>query len=148
MSKELFSVEDQAQIIEAIKLAEMQTSGEIRVHIEPNCEGEPMDRALAVFAELNMHTTAQKNGVLIYLATSDKKFAIIGDKGIHEKVHDSFWNEEKELLNEHFSKGEFTLGLTKAIYKVGEKLKLHFLYQSDDTDELTNDISFGGKSDA
>ena len=144
MSNKLFSESDQSKIIEAIRLAELQTSGEIRVHIEPKCKTDAIERALQVFEMLKMHATEQQNGVLIYLATKDKKFAIIGDKGIHEKVTDSFWNEEKELMKIHFSNGNFTAGLTETIYKVGEKLKLHFPYQLNDTNELSNDISFGG----
>ncbi|MBC7382639.1 MAG: TPM domain-containing protein [Bacteroidia bacterium] len=148
MSKDLFTADDQTSIVEAIKMAEKQTSGEIRVHIEPNCRLDPIDRALEMFTQLQMHTTALKNSVLIYVATEDKKFAIIGDEGIHEKVKDAFWNEEKELMFTHFSSGNFTGGLTQAILKVGEKLKLHFPYLESDTDELSNDISFGEKTDA
>ena len=148
MSKQLFSTADQLKIVEAIKLAEKQTSGEVRVHIEPTCIIDPVERALQVFTELKMDATELKNGVLIYLATEDKKFAIIGDKGIHEKVQDSFWNEAKELMKVNFVKGDFTAGLTEAIGKVGEKLKLFFPFQSNDADELSNEISFGKDTNA
>jgi uncharacterized membrane protein len=144
MAKTFFTEAEQQQIVEAIKKAELNTSGEIRVHIEPDCKVDPYERAKEVFEKLGMHATAQKNGVLFYVAYADKKFAILGDKGLHEKVHQNFWDKEKELLLEHFKEGQYCIGLSKAIADAGEKLKQHFPYQSDDTDELSNDISFGG----
>lgn len=148
MPKNFFSVADQNRIIEAIRLAELATSGEIRVHIEEHCPGDPIERAKEMFFSLNMNETEQQNGVLIYLALLDKKFAILGDKGIHALVHDSFWESEKDLMKSHFVKSDYTEGLVQAIEKVGEKLKVNFPYQKDDTNELSNDISFGGKPDA
>src|SRR6478735_3091048 len=91
MSKTFFTETEQQQIIEAIKQAELNTSGEIRLHIEPTCDGDPYERAQKVFESLGMQTTELKNGVLFYLAYKSKKFAIIGDKGIHEKVSQQFW---------------------------------------------------------
>lgn len=148
MPKNFFSVADQNRIIEAIRLAELATSGEIRVHIEEHCPGDPIDRAKEMFFSLKMNETAQQNGVLIYLALLDKKFAILGDKGIHALVHDSFWQSEKDLMKSYFVKSDYTEGLVQAIEKVGEKLKMNFPYQKDDTNELSNEISFGGKPDA
>lgn len=144
MARQFFTEAEQQQIVEAIKQAELNTSGEIRVHVEPNCATDPYERAKEVFEKLGMHATAQKNGVLFYVAYADKKFAILGDKGIHEKVQQNFWDQEKELMLAHFKEGDFCLGLSKAIADAGEKLKQHFPYQSDDKDELSNDISFGG----
>ncbi|MDZ4666306.1 MAG: TPM domain-containing protein [bacterium] len=143
MVKENFSLGDQDRIVSAIKDAETATSGEIRVHIEAKSKLEAFDRAKEVFIELGMGKTELKNGVLIYLALDDRKFAIIGDSGIHEKVGEVFWLEEKNLMAAHFIKGEFAIGISMAIEKIGEKLKKHFPYQSDDTNELSNDISFG-----
>jgi uncharacterized membrane protein len=148
MSELFFSKEQQDKIVAAIKEAELNTSGEIRVHLEPNCSIDSVERAKQVFEELKMHETELKNGVLFYLAYSDKKFAIIGDNGIHEKVSDSFWNEEKELMKTHFIQKQFTEGLCIAIAKAGQKLKEHFPYQTNDTNELSNEISFGGNNEA
>ena len=148
MSEQFFSKRQQESIVTAIQNAELNTSGEIRVHIEPHCKQEVMERAKQVFEELNMHQTELKNGVLFYLAYLDKKFAILGDSGIHLKVTDAFWNEEKELMKTHFAKGQFTEGLCLAIEKAGQRLKEHFPYQSNDVNELSNDISFGGDHEA
>ena len=145
MSKTFFTSEQQTQIIESIRLAELNTSGEIRVHIEANCDGDAYERAQIVFEQLGMHATEQKNGVLFYLAYAHKKFAILGDKGIHEKVSQQFWDTEKELLLSYFKQEKFTEGLCLAIAQAGEKLKQHFPYQSNDTNELNNDISFGSE---
>lgn len=150
MAKTFLTSEDQEQIVEAIRLAELNTSGEIRVHVEANCSGDAYARAKIVFEELGMHATELKNGVLFYLAYADKKFAIIGDKGIHEKVSQQFWDEEKELLLTYFKQAKFAEGLQLAIAQAGEKLKLHFPYQQGDVNELSNEISFGdegGKHD-
>jgi len=131
------------QIIEAIKSAEKNTSGEIRVHIENNTEKPPMERALEVFYLLKMDATNLKNGVLFYIATESKKFAILGDEGINTKVPENFWDTEKELMLSHFSKGEFAKGMELAILEVGKKLKDFFPYQSNDTNELSDEISKG-----
>lgn len=145
MSKTFFTTQEQDQIIESIRLAELNTSGEIRLHIEANCEGDAYERAKVVFEQLGMHATEQKNGVLFYLAYADHKFAILGDKGIHEKVSQQFWDAEKELLLSYFKQQKFAEGLCLAIAQAGEKLKQHFPYQSNDTNELSNDISFGSE---
>ncbi len=143
MAKEHFSANDQDRIVSAIKNAEMATSGELRVHIERKSDLDALARSKALFLELGMDKTELRNGVLIYLALEDKKFAIVGDSGIHAMVGDDFWQSEKDLMAKHFRLGDFTGGLTAAIEKVGEKLKEHFPYSSDDTNELSNDISFG-----
>lgn len=143
MPKTFFTEAQQQQIVEAIRLAELNTSGEIRVHLEAKCEGDAYAHAKTVFEQLGMHNTEQKNGVLIYLAYDDKKFAILGDSGIHEKVSQQFWDHEKELLLSHFKQEEYAEGLCKVIAQAGQKLKIHFPYQDNDTNELSNDISFG-----
>ncbi len=144
MTKNTFSKEEQQRIVDAIRHAELATSGEIRLHIEPGTSLNPVERAKQVFEQLGMGNTELKNGVLFYLAIEDRKLAIIGDSGIHQKVGDNFWQEEKELMVNHFLKGDYTTGICKAIEQVGEKLKLHFPFQQTDTNELSNDISFGG----
>jgi len=139
-----FKEEEQQRIIEAIRQAEKQTSGEVKVHIEKKCPtGDVMDRAKEVFGLLNMHLTEERNGVLFYLAYEDRKFAVLGDKGIYEKVSQNFWDSTKDLLRSHFSKNQFSEGLCQGIAEAGFQLKKHFPYQSDDINELPDDISFG-----
>jgi uncharacterized membrane protein len=138
-----FSGEQKSEVVKAIQAAEQNTSGEIRVHVENNCKGETLDRASFVFAKLNMHKTEQRNGVLIYLAIKDKKFAIIGDEGINKVVPENFWDNTKEVMKENFVKGNFCEGLCLGIKMAGEQLKQHFPYQSNDVNELSDEISFG-----
>ncbi len=147
MAKNFFTDTEQQQIVEAIREAELNTSGEIRVHIEAHCKGDAYARAKEVFEQLEMHTTEQKNAVLFYVAYEAHKFAILGDKGIHEKVSQQFWDEEKALLLSFFKQQKYADGLSKAILQAGEKLKQYFPYQKNDTNELSDDISFGGGKD-
>lgn len=138
------SKEDEAEIVEAIKAGEKQTSGEIRLHIEMTCPIEdPYERALIVFEELEMHKTDLKNGILIYVALEDHKLVLCGDKGINEKVGQGFWESTVELITSHFKKNQYKDGLVKGIAEVGYKLKEYFPYQSDDINELSDDISKG-----
>jgi uncharacterized membrane protein len=134
---------EQEQIVKAIESAELSTSGEIRVHIESLCKGDPVERAVFVFNKLKMFETKERNGVLIYIALKSHKFAIIGDSGINEKVDDNFWDEERELLLSHLKVGKIADGLISVIEKAGNNLKKHFPYQTDDTNEQSNEISFG-----
>ena len=143
MAKSLFSKEQIQQITDAIKEAELNTSGEVRVHIEQKCKGDVLDRAAAVFETLKMHKTEERNGVLFYLAVKDHKFAILGDAGINQKTGDQFWSEIKDLMQDKFRTGLFTDGLTEGIKMAGLKLKAHFPYQSNDKNELSDEISFG-----
>ena len=138
----LTSKEEQ-EIVRAIQIAELNTSGEIRVHIEKNAVKNPMDRAKEVFFDLKMEQTKLRNGILFYIATDSHQFAILGDAGINKVVPENFWEIEKEMILSHFSKNEFCAGLVNGIQKVGEKLKIHFPFQKDDTNELTNEISIG-----
>lgn len=141
--KKFFSTEQQDTIVNAIKTAELNTSGEIRVHVENHCKGDVLDRSVVVFNMLKMKETAAHNGVLIYLAVADRKFAIIGDEGINRLVEHDFWNDVKDEMTRCFREGDFTGGVTSGILRVGEKLKAFFPYQSDDVNELPDDISFG-----
>lgn len=131
------------EVVRAIEIAETETSGEIRVHIESTCKKDVLDRAVEIFANLKMHKTALRNGILIYLAINDKKFAIIGDVGINSKVPDNFWDSVKDDMARHFKENRFTEGLICGIGLAGEKLKTYFPFQSDDVNELPNEISFG-----
>lgn len=141
-AKTFFTVEQQASIVSAIAEAEKNTSGEIRVHLENKCSADVLDRAAQVFAKLQMHKTKERNGVLFYLATEDHKFAILGDAGINAKTGPDFWDTIKAGMADEFSKGNFAEGLVNGIIKAGEQLKVHFPYQSDDVNELPNEISF------
>ena len=144
MSKNKFlSLEEEAMVVKAIQEAEHQTGGEVRVHVESVCRGNVMDRAAWLFKSLKMHETALRNGVLIYLSTTDRKFAIIGDAGINAVVPKGFWDDVKEQMIAHFSKGEMATGFVVGIAKVGEKLKEFFPYQDDDVNELPDEISYG-----
>jgi uncharacterized membrane protein len=142
-SSKSFTKEQKELITNAIKEAELNTSGEIRVHIESKCIGDLMDRAAYWFARLKMHQTEQRNGVLFYLALTDKKFAILGDKGINSVVPENFWNEVKDAMLPLLKEGNFAEGLSKGIIMAGDKLKQYFSYQKDDVNELDDEISFG-----
>ncbi len=143
MAKDLFTKEQKDAIVNAIKEAELNTSGEIRVHIEKNCPEDVLDRAAFIFEKLKMHKTELRNEVLFYLSVKDHKFAILGDAGINAKVPVGFWDNIKETMLEHFKNNEYATGLVKGIRMTGEQLKAHFPYQSDDVNELSDDISFG-----
>lgn len=141
-AKDFFSATDELLILNAIRQAESNTSGEIRVHIENKCKGDVLDRAAQVFDLLKMQKTELRNGVLFYLAVMDKKFAIIGDAGINAKVPENFWDEIKELMVGHFKEGEFAAGLSNGIIKAGDQLQAHFEHQDDDVNELPDEISY------
>jgi uncharacterized membrane protein len=142
MGIKLFSEQEQEQIKLAIKEAENQTSGEIRIFIEEHCNEDVLDRAAFHFKQLDMHKTDLRNGVLIYLATADRKFAIIGDAGINKVTGSDFWDEAKNKMLAHFKENNLTAGLIDGIHMVGEALKKHFPYNSNDKNELPDDIAF------
>ncbi len=141
--KRFFNKTQEARIVETIQMAERNTSGEIKVHVESRAKQEVFQRALAVFEELNMHQTQQRNGVLIYLATKDHQFAIVADEGINEVVPEHFWDQIKDQMHQQFKKKHFTEGLSEGIRMIGEQLQAHFPYQSDDQNEISDDISTG-----
>ncbi len=138
-----FTTEDKQRIKEAIQAAEMLTSGEIQVFIEKTCKIDPLDRAAYEFEQLGMHKTALRNGVLIYLAIDDHKFAIIGDAGINAVTGADFWETTKETMLSLFRQGLFTEGLVAGIEVAGKALQAHFPRQHDDVNELSDDITFG-----
>ena len=142
-SEEFLTKEEESAIVEAIRVAEKETSGEIRVHIEKTTFKVPFDRALEVFHELKMDETHLKNGVLIYLAVADKKFVICGDQGINEVVPVDFWDSTKDIMATQFKTGNFKQGLIDGIVKAGEQLRHHFPYEEGDMNELSNEISKG-----
>jgi len=140
--KNFLTKEQQDQITQAIAEAEKKTSGEIRVHLEKKCKNIPEKRAIMIFNQLKMYATAQRNGSLIYIAVEDRKFAVIGDKGINEIVPENFWDSIRDQMLASFSTNDYTSGIVQGINVIGEKLKQHFPYQSNDTNELTDEISF------
>ena len=141
-----FSKEEKELIKSAVKEAELNTSGEIRVHMDNHCKEEVMDRAAWWFKKLEMQKTEQRNGVLFYLAVKDHKFAILGDAGINAVTPDDFWDTIKSTMLGHFMEGEFTTGLKEGILMAGQALKNRFPYQDGDVNELSDEISFGGEA--
>lgn len=139
-----FSEEEKQVIVRAIEKAEQRTSGEIRLYVESHCSTEPVLRAKELFESLEMHQTATRNGVLVYIAMKDRKLAIFGDEGIHEKVGDTFWNEEVTKIISQFTQDKYVTGIANMIHEIGEALQTHFPYdKTTDSNELPDDIVFG-----
>lgn len=144
MSKveEFLSAKEEEEVVEAIRMAEKATSGEIRVHIEKSHgELDIFERAMEVFHLLKMDNTKQENGVLIYVAIDDRDFVIYGDKGINEVVPTDFWESTKDAIVAQFKAGNYKQGLIDGILKAGEQLNKHFPWSEDNTNELSNTIS-------
>ena len=138
-----FNSEQKVRISQAVQYAELDTSGEIRVHLEAKCKGEVLDRAAYLFEKLKMHRTTLRNGVLFYLTTDDHKFAILGDAGINAVTPENFWDGIRDKVVEEFKQGRYVEGLETGIRMAGEKLKEHFPHAKDDVNELPDEISFG-----
>ena len=134
---------EEQEIIEAIRTAEDNTSGEIRVHIERSTKLDSFDRAMEVFHLLKMDNTKLENGVLIYVAVDDKNFVIYGDRGINDVVPNNFWDSTKDIMVSHFKKGDFKQGLVEGVLKAGEELQKHFPWEHMDRNELPDNISKG-----
>ncbi|WP_040280798.1 TPM domain-containing protein [Psychroserpens damuponensis] len=145
MSKveDFLTAEEEQAIIDAIRDAEKNTSGEIRVHIERDTTLDAFDRAMEVFHYLKMDNTKQQNGVLIYVAVDAKTFVIYGDKGINEVVPPNFWDSTKNVMQTHFKAHRFKQGLIEGILKAGKQLETHFPWMHGDINELPNEISKG-----
>lgn len=141
-AKNFFTPEQQDDILQAILNAELNTSGEIRVHVQKKCKGDIMDCALAIFKKLGMDKTKERNGVLFYLAIENHSFAIIGDEGIDAVVPDGFWESTKQLMINHFRENNFSQGLVEGIEKAGLQLKKHFPYKKGDVNELADEITY------
>ena len=135
------SLNEEHEIVSAIRSAELKTSGEIRVHLENSTKDPIFERAYEVFHQLKMDNTKLSNGVLIYLAIADKSLVILGDKGINDLVEDSFWDSTKDLMVAHFKKEQFKEGLIAGIQEAGKQLSRYFPIQLNDEDELPNQIS-------
>lgn len=143
--KPLFSDEQQKLIVTAIQQAEQCTSGEIRVYVENHCRYvNPVDRAAEIFAGLRMEKTTARNGVLVYVALKDRQLALYGDRGIHEKVGETFWNEQVRNILSHFNRANYAEGIAGVISEIGQALQQHFPYdRGTDKNELPDDIVFG-----
>lgn len=141
-ASEFFTKDQQIQVRSAIVEAEKNTSGEIRVHLETTFTGDVLDRAAWIFKKIGMHKTAERNGVLFYLATENKKFAVIGDWGINRKVPANFWDDVKMVVEKNFREGMYCEGLSEGILLAGKQLKEHFPHQKSDTNELPDEISY------
>ncbi|NEN23786.1 TPM domain-containing protein [Cryomorpha ignava] len=143
MAEPFFTKAQQKQVTDAITQAELNTSGEIRLHIEATCKEDVLDRAAFIFKKLEMHKTELRNGVLFYLSVEDHKLAILGDGGINAKVPKNFWHEIKDHLISQFGNGKYAEGISEGIIMAGEQLKQQFPHQTDDVNELSNEISYG-----
>ena len=141
--KDFIGEKGKVMIEQAIKEAELNTSGEIRVHLESKCAGDPLQRAVYIFNYLKMYNTQARNGVLVYVAVESRKFAIIGDAGINAVVPADFWDGIKERMRSHFAAGNYVEGLVETVKESGVSLKKYFPYQSDDINEQPDEVSFG-----
>ncbi|REG87542.1 TPM domain-containing protein [Winogradskyella sediminis] len=141
--EQFLTTNEEAEIVEAIRRAEGKTSGEIRIHIEQHCESDVYEHALEVFHFLKMDNTAQRNGVLIYVAVDNKTFVILGDQGINNIVGADFWNTTRDKIASQFKSGNFKQGIIDGITEAGQALSKHFPWQQNDKDELDNTISKG-----
>ncbi|HOY68326.1 MAG TPA: TPM domain-containing protein [Candidatus Ozemobacteraceae bacterium] len=137
-----FSEEDSKRLIQAIQDAERRTSGEIRIHVEHTCTDADA-RVREVFAELGMDQTAERNGILFYLATESRLFAVLGDEGINEVVPEQFWNTIRDTVLAQFRRGDFVAGLTAGVRTAGAMLEKYFPRRADDVNELPDEISYG-----
>ncbi len=137
-----FSEAEKEKIVVAIKQAELNTSGEIKVHVEEACpDANVVERAKKVFLYLSLEKTAQRNGVLFYLAHADRKFAVLGDTGIDKVVPANFWESTRDTLRMYFAQGNYSEGMQLGIKEAGQQLKKYFPYQNDDVNEVSDDIS-------
>ena len=142
MEVEQFLTDQQEQdVINAIRQAENNTSGEIRIHLEKSLDQDALKRAREVFHQLEMDKTVLKNGVLFYVAVDDHQFAIIGDEGIDNKVPDNFWESVRDEVISEFVKGNYTRGLVKGILHAGEKLQEYFPFNDKGENEISDEIS-------
>jgi uncharacterized membrane protein len=141
-ARNFFSQPEQAMLVDAIAKAEMQTSGEIRLHLENFCFGNEVKAAQKVFTRLKMHQTDERNGVLIYVATMSRKVAVIGDKGIHEQLGAQFWEQVVQSMIAQFKANRKAEALADCIIECGKQLGTFFPRKTDDTNELSNTISY------
>jgi len=142
--KKFFTEEQQQVIVSAIQSAERCTSGEVRVYVESRCSYmDALDRAVEVFAKMEMYKTQERNAVLVYIATEDHQLAIFGDEGIHQKVGNEYWNTEVAKMIRDFNRDDFAKGIAGCIEDIGKALEHYFPYTNQDKNELSDQIEFG-----
>ena len=142
--KKLFTDEDQQMIVSAIREAEKNTSGEVRVYVESRCSYvDALDRAVEIFSKMGMNQTKERNGVLVYVALKDHQLAVFGDEGIHRKVGNEYWNDEVGKMIRAFNRENYAKGIAVCVTDIGKALKHFFPYMSDDKNELSDEIEFG-----
>lgn len=134
---------EEKQVVDAVAAAELNTSGEIRIHLDKWCKTDPLFKARNIFDHLKMTETKLRNGVLVYVAVKEKKFAIVGDEGIDSVVPDNFWESTKDIMSSKFQEGSVADGISLGVEEIGVQLKKFFPYQSDDVNELPDEISYG-----
>jgi uncharacterized membrane protein len=139
----LLSDDDLAAITRAVAEAEGHTSAEVCVHLDHSCEGDALQQAIKVFERLGMHRTAARNGVLVYISVTDRKLAIIGDKGIHERVGQAYWQGLIAAVRERLRLQQSRDGLIHALAELGRELSRHFPRRPGDNNELSDDVSLG-----
>jgi len=132
---------DHDRVVAAIGAAEARSRGEIRVHVARRKVEEPQRAAAALLEKLGMTATAERNGVLIFVAPASQRFAVVGDKGIHEKCGDGFWKDVASAMEEDFRQGRFTDGIVKGVTRAGEALAAHFPRTGPDRNELSDEVS-------
>jgi uncharacterized membrane protein len=143
IKKKFFTKTEEKHILSAIKEAELASSGEVRVFVESHCKGDIEARTIDIFKQLKMHKTRERNAVLIYVAIKDRRFTIFGDEGIHQKMGFQFWNAEAAILKSFFVDNKIIDGLSTTIISIGQILKEHFPYSTDDKNELPDTIAYG-----
>ncbi|MFZ1687430.1 MAG: TPM domain-containing protein [Flavobacteriales bacterium] len=140
---DFLSAAELAAVHNAVQDAELRTSAEVRVHLESHVEGDILDHAAIVFEQLGMQRTKHRNGVLIYVSVADRRLAVIGDKGIHERVGANFWPAVVAEILKGFKADNPAFGLAMGLHLVGEQLSAHFPREENDSNELSNEVSIG-----
>jgi uncharacterized membrane protein len=135
--------DDRRAVEKAIDDAENLTSGEIRVHLQSRCGPDILKDAKKAFVRLHMHRTRERNAVLIFIATRSRAFAILGDRGIHERAGDAFWDATRDIMNSYFAKGAFREGITAGVLSAGRELRKHFPLRHGDANELSDTVTEG-----
>jgi uncharacterized membrane protein len=139
-----FSAEEQRLIINAIREAERSTSGEVRVYVESRCSYvDAIDRAVEIFGQMGMQATAERNGVLVYVAIKDHQLAVLGDEGIHKKVGNDYWRTEVQKMIRDFNREDYAKGIAGCVEDIGQALQKYFPYTDKDKNELSDEIEFG-----
>ncbi len=141
--KDFIPADARQRITDAIAAVEKNTSGEIRVHLEDHCKGDPIKRAEFHFGKLGMHKTKDRTGILFYVAVKDRVFSIYGDHGINAKVPENFWDGIRDRMLIAFKESRFADGICEGIQMAGDQLLKHFPAQRDNDNELSNEVSHG-----